>query len=297
MAEEEKELEGKEPEITSGDQGTSPRESQDPKKTTSSPDGQASVEELEVSPAPGAKDYTHPLLQGKSPEEIEQVVSTMEEAAREQNVELNRLHAEVKVQPTAPGPTEDKEEEDPYGDDFIGTRFKIFEKRLAAQLKETVAPLIASAGQNESVSVRERLTKKYRHFASLEPHIDKLLRDQGMDPAAATEGQLDMLYHTAVGLAAESGITLGGGDPSPESTPVIKGGEAPVVNIPQHRPSGAPLPDTEEKTPVRDLTENERIIAHAQFPHSKDPEGDYRALQDADETEIVEPGFSKAGWK
>ena len=294
MAEEGKELEPKEPEIISGDQEGSPPESQDPTKTISPPDGQVSVEELEVTPAPGAKDYTHPLLKDKTPEEVDRLISTMEAATRDQNEELNRLHAAAQTQPAAPVPAE--EEEDPYGDDFIGSRFKKFEERLSAKLEETVAPLIASAGQGQAVTVRERLTKKYKHFASLEPHIDKLLRDQKVNPLTATEGQLDMLYHTAVGLATESGIDLGGVEALPPD-PATPGGEAPIVNIPQHRPSGAPLPDAEEKTPVRKLTENERIIAHAQFPRSKDPEGDYRALQDADETEIVEPGFSKAGWE
>ncbi len=282
-------------ESTSGEQDLSPPDSEKQTSQTSQPDGAVSVEDLEVTAAPGATDFTHPLLAGKSPEEIERVVRAMEASTKEQNVDLNRLQAQVNAQPAAPTPTEEGEEAEPYGDDFIGTRFKTFEGRMTKKLEETVAPLMASATKTDSESTREKLTKKFKHFASLEPHIDKLLRDQNIDPNTATQGHLEMLYHTAVGYAQESGIDLGGTEAPPPNTPAPTGEEASIVNIPQHRPSGTPLPDAPQ-TKVRKLTEQERIIAHAQFRNSKDPEAEYRALQDAEVDDIVEPGYSKAGW-
>ena len=283
-------------ESISGDPDTPPLDSSKTKDPNLSPDGQVSVEKMEVVAAPGATDYQHPLLKGKSPEEVDRIMGTMERATQEQNVELNRLHTEVQGHTSAPAPAVPEDEAEPYGDDFIGTRFKKFEERLSVKLQEMVAPLMTSQAEGKSTTVRERLTKKYRHFASLEPHIDKLLRDQKVDPNSASEGQLEMLYHTAVGLAAESGITLGGVEAPSGNIVDPKGGEKPIVNIPQHRPSGAPLPDPPKLEP-RKLTENERIIAHAQFPQSKDPEKDYRDLQDLPEDELVEPGYSKEGWK
>ena len=70
------------------------------------------------------------------------------------------------------------------------------------------------------------------------------------------------------------------------------------MNIPQHRPSAAPLPEPQkEGGPVRELTENERILAKEYFPTEANPEDKYRELQDAEVDDIVEPGFSKEGWK
>ena len=44
------------------------------------------------------------------------------------------------------------------------------------------------------------------------------------------------------------------------------------------------------------IEEDERRLAKEFYPGSKDPEGDYRRDQDADESDVVSPGFSKEGW-
>ena len=292
---EEKEKKPSEP--TSEEQGKdpSPEESSSP-TSSSAADGAVSVENLEVQAAPGTVDYNHQLLKGKSPEEVDQLVSTLEAATREQNEELNRQHAQLQAATAAPVPAEKAVEEgSPYGDDFLGERFQTFEKRLDAKLEAMVAPLKVGEAKTETRTVREDLTAKFKHWGTLEPHIDGLLRKQEIDPATATRAQLEMLYHTAVGLAQESGLDLGGGAPPPTE----KGPEEVIpVSIPQHRPSAAPLPDPpREGGPERELTENERILAKEYFPHAEKPEEEYRKLQDAEVDDIVEPGFSKEGWK
>lgn len=67
------------------------------------------------------------------------------------------------------------------------------------------------------------------------------------------------------------------------------------MSIPQHRPSSAPLPEGPKET-VRKLTEQEKILAHVQFKGHADPEGEYRKMQDIEEDEVVNPGFSSEGW-
>ena len=288
--------EEKQSRLTLETEGKDPSQEESSSKTTSTSksDGVVSVEKLEVEAAPGTPVYQHPLLKDKSPEEVDRIVKTFEAATREQNEELNRQHAKLEAASSAPPPTPPPEEVGkPYGDDFLGERFETFEKRLDAKLEEMVAPLRRGEAKSETRTVRDRMAGKFKHWTTLEPHIDRLLRDQKLDPMTATEAQLDMLYHTAVGLAAESGLDLGAGAP-----PLEPAKEPPPVNIPQHSPSAAPLPDPpSEAGKPRELTENERILAKEYFPTAKDPEEEYRKLQDAEVDEIVTPGFSKDGWK
>ena len=292
--------EEKQSRLTLETEGKDPSQEESSSKTTSTSksDGVVSVEKLEVEAAPGTPVYQHPLLKDKSPEEVDRIVKTLEAATREQNEELNRQHAKLEAASSAPPPTPPPEEVvKPYGDDFLGERFETFEKRLDAKLEVMVASLRRGEAKSETRTVRDRMATKFKHWTTLEPHIDRLLRDQKLDPTTATEAQLDMLYHTAVGLAAESGLDLGAGAPPPEPAAVTPG-VTPPVNIPQHSPSAAPLPDPpSEAGKPRELTENERILAKEYFPNAKDPEEEYRKLQDAEVDEIVTPGFSKDGWK
>jgi hypothetical protein len=241
--------------------------------------------------------FQHPLLRGKSPEEIERIFETQQRALDDVTREANELHSRVNTQPTAPTPVE-QEEADPYGDDFLAPRFQVLERRVTKSLESMIAPLKEATASREGGSIRERLRNQYPKFQILEPHIDRLIREQGDNPATASEGQLRMLYHTALGVAMENGINLDPGEaPTPTRTPTTPPSQEgrPPVSIPQHRPSGAPLPKPTQPA-KRELTENEKRLAREYFPNSENPEDDYRKLQSAEVDEVVEPGFSKEGW-
>lgn len=62
--------------------------------------------------------------------------------------------------------------------------------------------------------------------------------------------------------------------------------------IPQHRPSAAPLPRTEEQRKVRELTEEEEILRKA-YGMTKE---EYLEEQQKPSDEVVEPGFSRDRW-
>lgn len=250
------------------------------------------------------RQFQHPLLRGKSPEEVERIVQSLQDANRSMNTELNRRTGE---QPTAPTPGGQPAGKDPldeapdYGDSFIAPHLRTMEERIARRLEKAVGPLQQSHRQAQAESSREKLGKELKHFKVLETSIDQLIRDQGGDPNTAKEGQLRLLYHTAVGLATERGINLNQGEaPAPQgggngSQPAVREQEQQPVGIPQHRPSGAPLPKPQGQR-RRVLSEDERRLAKEFFPDSKDPEGDYIREQDADEGDVVQPGFSKKSW-
>jgi len=240
--------------------------------------------------------FQHPLLRGKTPEEVERLFRTQNDALLEQNTELNRLHS---VQASAPPPGTRAEPgviEEPadYGDDFIASKFRTVESRLTKKMEDLVAPLASSIKTQSTVSVRDRLKKRLKNFSVLEPHIDRLIRGQGNNPEEATEDQLETLYHTALGYVHEQGLNIDIKESPAPSNPSPDRGNPPV-NIPQHRPSSAPIPKP-PKPARRELTENEKRLAKEFFPRSQDPEGDYLKMQEAGEDEIVEPGFSRENW-
>lgn len=246
------------------------------------------------SPAPQHQ-YQHPLLKGKSPAEIEALLAAQIETTQSLTRELNQRHQE---QPAAPAP---KQEEDDaaaaYGDDFMAPKLRTLEDRLAKKLEQAVAPLREEVTKTRGDDVRSRLRKEFKHFEVLEPTIDMLLREQKQNPLTASEQQLKLLYHTAVGYANEKGIDLGRREaaPAPENHNPPKGEEQPPMGIPQHRPSGAPLPAARGPK-KRELNEEERRLARQYFPDAKNPEEEYRKFQEADEDSVVEPGFSKGNW-
>lgn len=275
------------------DQGGSSGESQ---TSISKPGGQGSVqtEDLSVQPGPGAKDFTHPLLKGKTPEEIERIVALQDQTVREQNAELNRRFE--REQAAAPAPKAPAAlTDDGYGDDFLAPRFRILEQRLASKLDEAVAPLRRGQEGGVSRTAREGLRTRLRHFSRLEPYIDQLLREKKMDPNTVEEAVMENIYHTAVGLAVDRGIDLNEAAPA-APTPKREGRDQAPVSIPQHRASSAPLPQEKREAPARQLSESERRLAREYFPDSKDPEGDYRKYQDMQEDDVVSPGFSKEVW-
>jgi len=256
-------------------------EHQEMRESSSTSDGQDSNTEEEIGVP--AVEFQHPLLKGKSPEEIERIFETQESALKDVTKEANELHSRLNVQATAPTPQVEEEEED-YGDDFLAPKMRLLEGRLKKSMEEMVRPLKDNLSAGRAQSAREMLRGRHQLFSTLEPHIDRLLREQGIDPATAGEQQLTLLYHTALGVATEQGIDLRGTTEAPRN-------ERPPMSIPQHRPSSAPLPKTPEKQ-KRELTENERILAK----HYRMSEDEYRAFQDQTEDDVVEPGYSKEGW-
>ena len=282
-------------ESTPGEGGQPPEGSTGSPTLTSPPDGQGtSTLEEPIEVVPVTPEFQHPLLKGKSVEDVERIFSTQQDTIASVTKEANQYHERLQRQESAPAPATLAEPEEPYGDDFMAPRFKTLEARLGKQLEQMVAPIKTAAIKSENAGIRDGLRAKFKHFNVLEPHIDNLLRQQDIVPATATELQLTHIYHTALGVANEQGINLETAAPAPTPTPT----EGPPMTLPQHRPSSAPIPDP-PKAAKRELDENERRLAQEFFPHEVNAEAafdKYRAMQDAQEDEIVSPGFSKELW-
>lgn len=251
--------------------------------TTDSSDGQGSA----IRPVEGAEDFTDPLLQGKSPAEIQRLFELQRDALRSQNEELNR-RASSAGQESAPAPVVE-DDPAPYGDTFLAPMMSKLEERLAKQLEAQVAPLRNQSLENRGQTIRGKLAGTLKHWTVLEPHVDQLIRQAGGDPVKANEQTLRSFYMMAVGAATENGIDLGGTATS--TTDTTRTTEQPVTNIPQRRPSSAPLPKPPGQG-KRQLTEAEKRLAREY--NMTDEE--YLAEGEKGVDDVVEPGFSKENW-
>lgn len=283
------------------------REEETRREDPSAGQGSGSEEDIVV-PAASARNFQHPLLKGKTPEQIEAIFNQQDEAIRDMDRRLNSV-APAPATPSTEGKPEAAPEPTPdYGDDYFGKRIKTLDQNLTSKLTRTleqmVDPIKKTIEGQAATGAREKLRGELRHFAKLEPYINNMIRNNGGDPNTVSEDSLRNIYTMAVGMATEKGINLEEADisagdqpPQPPQPPQPAGGNR-NVNIPQHRPSAAPLPANEpgDNNQPRKLTENERKLARAYFPNAENPAEEYRKWQEKNSDDVVSPGFSKENW-
>ena len=145
---------------------------------------------------------------------------------------------------------------------------------LRREIASAVAPLneqIAAfqASRNEA-TVWSQIEQEIPDFGQYKHLVQKLIEGHGYKTADLNVSLLRNLYYTAVGWNQRHG-----GQQVKESTPESI---APQTHIPQHKPSTAPLPASQQVSQVRELTEQERRLARE---WGQTPE-EFTRLQDAD---------------
>jgi hypothetical protein len=201
---------------------------------------------------------------------LQAYVNLLEDTAREQNKRLNE---------PAPAPVHQPVVE-PEGDFFQDPRLVLRQEmdRMMAPIREEIAGMKAGA---TAVGAWQQARDNIPNFARIEPYVRQLIQQQGLSEQAVDYNTIRTLTYTARGYMQEQGISL---DPTPETptpTPTPQPQGQPV-NIPQHRPSSAPLPQAPAPI-VRELTELERRLAR----ESNMSEDEYRAWGDLEDEEVV----------
>lgn len=235
---------------------------------------------------PAAHEYGHPLLRGRSPEEIESLFKMQENAMKEQGAQLTGLVSEVrdlKSTMTPPAPTP---EADPSAQDYFADPVKTIRTELDRQiqpLREEIAD--ARANLNAPV-VRDKLAQEFPDWTAVEPYVDQLIARENF-PDPNNEGLLRTMYFTAKGLMAHQGIDIS--QPQPVPAPAVPGQPqpaAPLMVPPQHRASSPPPPppQTPQGPQIRELTENERRLAREYGMSAED----YIAWQETDMDEVAD---------
>ena len=220
-----------------------------------------------VETPPTAYEYTHPMLKGRSPEEVERIFRLTEQTVREQGGRLTKAESELSKRSEPAPPTTPVET--PSAQEFFAEPVRHIQDELARQ----IAPLreeIASARQELTApNVRDQLRTEYSDWEQVEPYVDYLLSQQEF-PNPNDEGLLKMLYLTGKGLMVQQGISVESGLPPTtpaEATPVVAApATAPVVIPPQHPASTppAPPPAPTAAATIRELTESEKRLAREQ---------------------------------
>jgi len=238
--------------------------------------GEPAVQPPSQPPEPAVPEppaFTHPHLQGKSPEEIEAYLRLVENTVQSQNTRLNEMSAESAraAEPAMQSPEFDK-------DDFFDRPVEVIREVVRAEMAQSVGPINEEINNMRAIgqvnSAWQTVAAKFDDFETYRPSIETMLQGQGVRPEQVTAQLIESLYYGAYGYYQKAG-PVQGAQPAPRPGP--PGGPS----IPQHRPSSAPLPRQAET--VRQLTEEERSLARA-WNMSED---DYRAGQDADIEDVV----------
>lgn len=262
-------------------------------QTNNQPDGSGTV----AAPQPM---FSDPDLARMTPQQVEEYVRVLRAANEEQKELLNQQaamaqrtgHQTVPQQQSAPQPDEPVDFwQDP------NKALASFEQKIRRSMEEMIQPFRQDLTVSKAQSARQSLRQQYDDFTRYEPLIDNMLRQQGVNPDTAERPLLETIYLAAVGAAMKKGLVQQPQQmqqPTQPTQPLQ--GQAPM-NIPQHRPSSAPLPPSQPQQPQRrQLTESEKHLARIQFPNSQDPEGEYLKYQEMDAGDVVNPGFSKENW-
>lgn len=243
----------------------------------STPDGsEAEVQPEEVSGESSQTGFQlESLKRLKSNNEVERYVATLEGAVKEQGARLTA----AETAPPPPPPTEPVGERKGFWD---GPEEYLERDRnvLLEEMRKMVSPFHSDLSASKETRARTQMRSEFgEEWDRYEPVVNGLLAEgqaQGLGVDPSNPQMLRTLFYTAKGYMAAEG-------PTPT--------EAPKPSIPQHRPSGAPLPDeTGGKPQLRELTENERRLAkESHMTHEE-----YLNWQEMDEGDVIKTELTDA---
>lgn len=236
----------------------------------------------------GQTGFTHPRLQGRSPEEIQRLFATMEETVREQGSTISQLQRQgASQQQQQQDARNDRRDADLPGDEeFYDKPAEAVRRIVQRELQDTVAPLNETvrqlAQQTQSEQMDQRYRNRWQDWEQMKPYIEALASRKGLDMSVVLgdPGVTEVLYHAVKNLAREGHLGQGGpqmGQQPPQQQPPQgqqssqqqqPQGRQPAQQpqgVPQHRPSSAPMPgqgqNNQSSGPTRELTESERRMA------------------------------------
>lgn len=281
---------------------TPPRGSEEPPATPGleTPQPPSSVQEgtpTEPQPAPAepqppSVEFNHPLLKGRSPEEVERLFTMQENAMREQGTRLTQLTQEVddikKSQTTPPEP-------DPTAQEYFSDPVKTLRRELERQVEPLREEIKSTKAEFGAPLVRQKLSQEYEDWPQVEPYVDMLInQDPTADPN--NEGLLRSLYFMAKGMMTHQGIDVSQPQPEPTAQPQVQPQPAAHPGTPQPQPMQMAPPQHRASSPppppppapvepqLRDLTENEKRLAREYGMTAEE----YIAWQETDMDEVAE---------
>lgn len=255
----------------SGNGGESSGDPQNPQPTPASPQPPSGTAQSE---------FKHTLLKGKSPEEIEMYVRTLETANREQANALrtnNSRSPQPSPEPVAPS-------RQTYTDDqFWQKPIETLRGVVSEMLETTIAPFRADLALSRAAGSWTEIRGEFSDFASYEPMVRQLCDQYKLD--APTVENLRSFYYMAKGFVMSQ----------PEQ-PAIPGVPAPAAPVPlrpnappQHPASSHPLPSQTPISEIPNLTESERRLAREMNPHlsPEDQAREFRRWQMMDSGDVL----------
>lgn len=230
---------------------------QNPERENSPEDGNPHSEPDDGSQG-GLPGFNHPRLKGKTPEQVEALVSLLEDTVREQGSELTKAHA----QQHQPAEESEPQIEMPNDDDFFDKPVESVSRvvqnefgRLKKDFETMLNPLVEDIRGRKASGILEQFIQAYPDAKNYLPDMQEIAR--GMGVQLSDMATIQAIYWMAKGRASsEGGVDVRQQEPrqqeQPRQEPVRR--DAP----PQHRPQNQPLSQGEESSKkLRSLTESE----------------------------------------
>lgn len=223
--------------------------------------------------------FSHPLLKGKTPAEIEAIVTSSLAAVKEQGSRLTQVESDLAN--ARREPVRENKVEKVTSEKFFEDPDAAIGDIVARQMEKIMSPFKEDLARTRVKGVWDELESQYpdsKHYRDL---MKTMLNN--LNITAPTLETLEHFYYTAKGKAASEGRNIEEreeevGEKKPEKRRMP----------PQHSPSGQPIPRGQGNNKVRKLTENERTIAKMQgFPDSAEGHAEFLKWLDADEGDVI----------
>lgn len=215
-----------------------------------------------TTPEPSAPLFQGTRIEGRTQEEGLAYIKLLEQTVNEQKDRITEGERET-VQSS---PVVEPEEDDVNFFDNPKEAIRREMERAIAPINDQIAAFRAQGIAQSAWTAIEQEIPDFPQFRHL---VDQLVQAKGYSQADITVEVLRQLYYTAVGWNQRHG-----------GTQVVTPAQATqdvAQNIPQHRPSTAPLPkEASDEPKQRELTENERRLAaewnmsHAEYLRLQD---------------------------
>ncbi len=230
-------------------------------------------------------EFSHDLLKGKSPREIEEYVRALELTTKEQGSQLTRQHnqrlAPVEERVRKP---EKKITSAEFFEDPNGTIESTVARILKEQLDESILPFKQDMAAQRANQVWVDFAEEHPDVSSYKPLMKSMMEGAGI--TNPNSGTLEAFYLMAYAKAAIDGKKAGNREEDDDNPRKPARRDPP----PQHRASNQPLKENNGGKQRRKLTETERTVARMQGFNVNTEAGvaEYLDLLDENDEDIPE---------
>lgn len=223
--------------------------------------------------------FTHPLLKGKTPAQVEEIFAAHAATVREQGRRLSDLeNAPARRDEPAPVPTKKV-----TFDEFATDPDTAIATVVRREMGEIISPFRENLAEQQAAGAWAELGEEYPDYKDYKDIMQDILSEHGIPAKGVNVKTLRSTYIMARGRAVIEGRTVNKHEEEGERKPTHR-----RAAPPQHDPSKQVLPTGGGDKRVRKLSESEREVAKLQgYPDSAEGHAAYIRDLEMDEGNVA----------